>query len=371
LTLINGQRTARLSGAVIAANLKFVPDGKGIVRPVFDARGAVESVRGDLLDQTTAPRDATFGIVNGKPALIPGRSGMGVDTDRLADDVEDSMSRGGSRTIQVSLTTTRPTLDDDEARKLGVKEKIAEYTAKYACCDGRTRNVHVAADLINGRIVRPGETFSLNEAVGRPDEDRGFTEAPTIQSGRLVMDMGGGISLLSTALYNAVFYAGLKDVKHTTHAFYTSDFPAGRDAVVSYPGTDYQWKNNSHFGVLIQASYTGTTVTVALWSTRRYDKVRAVTSEASDFTSFATDTDSDPGCLPMRGRRGFTVTVTRVLYRGGAEVGRDRPETTVYRPEPKLVCIGLGAGTSVRDAVSDTPALLTHVEDHGSRGSDS
>ena len=57
----------------------------------------------------------------------------------------------------------------------------------------------------------------------------------------------------------------------------------------------------------------------------------------------------------MRGHRGFTVTVTRVFYRGGAEVGRDRPETTVYRPEPKLACTASAGGAvmSVQGAVSD------------------
>jgi vancomycin resistance protein YoaR len=345
-TLVNGDRSATLSPDVVAANLTYVPDRTGAIRPVFDAREAVKSVQAALLDPATAPRDASFGIVDGKPTLIPGRTGKGVDTDRLANDIEDAITSGGDRTIQVALTTTRPLLDDQEARSLGIREKLAEYSTTYACCDGAAQNIHAAVELVNGHIVRPGETFSLNQILGRPDEERGFTEGPVVRDGRLVKGLGGGVSQFATALYNAVFYAGLKDVEHTPNAFYVRGLPVGRDATVSYPGTDYRWKNDTSHGVLVQATSTGTKLTVTLWGARRYDAVRAVTSRPRDLTSFGTETDSDPGCLPMAGHKGFTTTVTRVFYRDGSEVGRDPGESVTYAPQPKVTCTGAGASAA-------------------------
>ncbi len=345
-TLINGDRSATLSPDVIAANLTYVPDRTGAIRPVFDARAAVESVRDTLLDPATAPRDASFGIVDGKPALIPGRAGKGVDVDRLANDIEDAITGGGDRTIQVALTTTGPLLDDQEARDLGIKEKLAEYTTTFECCDGRARNIRTAAELVNGQIVRPGETFSLNRILGPPAEEQGFTEGPVVRDGRLVQGLGGGVSQFATTLYNAVFYAGLKDVEHTPNPFYVRGLPVGRDVTVSYPGTDYRWKNDSSHGVLVRATVTGTKLTVSLWGTRRYDKVRAITARPRALTSFRTETHGDSGCLPMAGHKGFTTTVTRVFYRDGAEVGRDQGQNVTYAPQPKVTCTGAARAAS-------------------------
>jgi vancomycin resistance protein YoaR len=351
ITLTNGSRTARIPAEVIAANLTFAPDSAGVIKPLFDARTAIEGVQKDLLDPATAPRDATFGIVKGRPALIPGRPGKGVDTDRLADSVGAAIAAGGNRTIAVSLTTTRPTLDDAEARTLGIKEKIGEYSTTYPCCAPRVTNIHAIADLLNGYIVKPGETFSINDVVGQRDQARGFVEAPTIQGGRLVSSIGGGISQFATTMFNAVFFAGLKDVRHTPHDFYNSLYPLGRDAMVSYPDPDYRWKNDSKFGVMVQTAYTGTTVTVALWSTKRYDQIKAETSERRDITPFGNDTASGSDCLAMPGEPGFTVTVTRVFYQGGEVIKQDHPVTTVYRPQPRLTCAG-----NVQGATTDTAA---------------
>ncbi|MEU9884834.1 VanW family protein [Sphaerisporangium sp. NPDC051011] len=338
ITLTNGSQRAVLSPAVIAANLVFEPQQNGMVEPKFDARKAVGGVEAGLVGVTQAPRAARFVIENGAPKLVPARAGRGIDDAELTSALTRLIDQGGSRTIPVSLAITRPSLTDAEALKLGVKEKVGEFTTSFSCCAARVTNIQRAARLVDGLVVRPGDTFSLNEAIGAPTVARGFIAAQAIEDDHLVIAMGGGVSQFATTMYNAAYFAGMDDVEHTTHTFHVVRYPPGRDAAVEYPDQDLRWKNGTEHGVLITTASTGTSVTVNLWSTRTYDKIEAETSERTAVTQPETVTDDDPRCLPMGGGPGFTVTVTRVFSKDGEVVRRDKPATVTYEPQRKVVC---------------------------------
>ncbi|WP_189240620.1 VanW family protein [Planomonospora parontospora] len=337
ITLKAGARQAVLPVETVAAHLSFEPGDSGGMRPVFDARKAVATVEKNLVDQAQAPREPTFRIVGGKPELVPGRKGRGVDDKKLAAAVAELVSEGGSRTIPVSLTTVRPRTSEAELRGLGIKEKISEFTTPFECCPPRVTNIRTIAKLLDGHLVKPGETFSLNGVVGERDTARGFVEAPMIAGGRLVPSVGGGISQFVTTMYNAVFFGGLQDVQHMAHEFYISRYPAGRESTVSWPAPDFRWKNDSPYGVLVKTSTTNTSVTVAFWSTKRYE-IESVSSERYNITPFERKTDSGPDCIPMVGQQGFTIDVTRIFKKDGKEVKRET-EKTVYKPETDLKCV--------------------------------
>ncbi|WP_283134139.1 VanW family protein [Rhizohabitans arisaemae] len=337
ITLKNGTKSAALQPAVIAANLEFVPDGQGGLRPEFDGKTAVEGIGTKLVDAGKAPKDATFDVVRGKLKFIPGKKGQGVDSDKLSASVEELLAEGGGgRTVDVKLTTVEPKITDEEVKGLGIKEKISEFTSNYPCCAPRVKNIHAIAKILDGYVVRPGETFSLNDIVGERDTARGFVEAPMIERGRLVNSVGGGISQFATTMFNAVFFGGLQSVQHTPHEFYISRYPAGRESTVSFPQPDFRWKNDSKYGVLVKTGVTGTSVTVQFWSTKRYD-IESKSSERYNVTTFETIRESADDCIPMPGALGFTIDVWRIFKQNGREIKRQQFHT-VYKPEIKLIC---------------------------------
>ena len=75
-----------------------------------------------------------------------------------------------------------------------------------------------------------------------------------------------------------------------------------------WPYPDIRWRNDSDFGVLIKTVSTGTSVTVQLWSTRRYDKIEAVESEKRNFTPFRRETSSAPDAWPRSASRASRST---------------------------------------------------------------
>jgi vancomycin resistance protein YoaR len=90
-------------------------------------------------------------------------------------------------------------------------------------------NIRRAAEEIDGTILDPGETFSMNEALGERTTAKGYVPAPMISNGRLVDSVGGGISQLATTLYNAAFFAGFDLVEHSRTRSTSTGIPwAGR-----------------------------------------------------------------------------------------------------------------------------------------------
>ncbi|MGP3934929.1 VanW family protein [Nonomuraea sp. KM88] len=338
ITLTLDGKQAQVPPAAIAANLSFASDGSGGLAPQFDAKAVLTDVESTLVSAAQQPRDATYDIVNGKPVLVPARTGRGVNDKLLARDAERVFAGGGDRTIPVRLGTVAPAVATSEINKLGIKETLATFTTNFACCQPRAKNIQRMAEELDGHIVKPGETFSVNDVVGERTLEDGYVEAAETVGGRLVNIVGGGVSQFATTMYNAAYFSGLEDVEHKPMDYYTDQFPPGRDVVLTYPESDLKWRNDSDNGVLIKTTFTQTSVTVALWGTKRYDKIEAIESERRDFTQFRRETSNEPGCLATTGAQGFTIDVMRVFHKDGRVVKKDDKLTTKYRAQPQITC---------------------------------
>ncbi|MEV7806167.1 VanW family protein [Microbispora sp. NPDC088329] len=336
LTLTNGDVSVSLSPATLARHLTFAPDG-AVLRPRFDAEAAIAGVEATLVGPARVARDAAFTIADGRPVLVPGRPGDRVDTDRLAADVLAALD-GGGRTVAVPVVNGPPRITDDAAERMGIREEVGRFATSYACCPSSAGNIRRAAALVDGRLVRPGETFSFNEVVGPRTAAAGFDGvAPTMIHGRAGTD-AAGMTQVATTMMNAVLRAGLRVTEHTPPEVHAAHLPVGTEAAVSLPGPDLRWRNDSPYGVLVQASATGTSLTVTLWSTKRYD-VDLEEPVVGQRVSVPAVTGHGSGCVATPGQPGFTATVTRVLRENGEVVSR-RTFRTSYRAQAEVVCSG-------------------------------
>ncbi|MDX1450476.1 MAG: VanW family protein, partial [Acidimicrobiia bacterium] len=81
----------------------------------------------------------------------------------------------------------------------------------------------------------------------------------------------GGISQFATTFFNAAFFAGLELEEYQSHSIYISRYPYGREATLSFPKPDLVVRNTTLYPVLIWTSYTDTSITVSLYSTRHIE----------------------------------------------------------------------------------------------------
>ena len=321
----------------IAAALTVVADEQGTLEPHLDPAVLRAQVGAALGALGVPARSARFDVSSGRPVVLPSTAGTGVSPADLSAAVLGVLTADAPRTAPVRLTPAQPPLTTEQARALGVKEVIGSFTTRHPCCAPRVQNIHHMADIVDGHVVLPGESFDLNGFVGPRDAARGFVEAPQILDGEFVDRIGGGISQFTTTLFNAVFFSGLEDVEHSPHSYYISRYPPGREATLSFPKPDLVFRNDSPTGVLIKASYTGTSITVTFWGTKRFDEVRSITGPRTRIRDFETKYVQRDDCTATSGAPGFDIVVTRVFVKGGQEVRRE-PFSTRYKPEPRFVC---------------------------------
>jgi hypothetical protein len=221
-------------------------------------------------------------------------------------------------------------------KALGITRRISSFSTRYRPGEARVRNIRLGARALNGKVIGPGATFSFNKVVGPRTRRRGYVPAPTIVGSRLVNDVGGGICQVSATLFNAVFESGLRIKKARAHSLWMPEYPKGREAAVYYPGLDFVWRNDSGRPLMIEAEATGTSLTISLWGTRRYE-VRSRQSRPYARKPFASTVDHGRRCVPMRGGPGFQINVWRFLEADGRLVRRERFHTT-YQPQTRVRC---------------------------------
>jgi vancomycin resistance protein YoaR len=323
--------------AAVAAALTVVADDEGTLGPRLDPAALHTAVAPALASIGTPARDAGFDLSSGAPVVVPSVTGETVSPEDLSSAVLGVLTDPAPRRAAAPLTPAEPALTTQEAQALGVKEVIGTFTSRHPCCAPRVTNIHRIADLVDGHVVLPGERFDLNEITGPRDRARGFVDAPQILEGEFVDRIGGGISQFVTTMFNAVFFSGLKDVEHVPHSYYISRYPPGREATISYPEPDFVFENDSPHGVLVDTSYTGTSITVTFWGTKRFDEVRSVTGPRTRLRDFDVQYVQRDDCTATDGEQGFDIVVTREFVKGGRVVARE-PFRTRYKPEPKFVC---------------------------------
>ncbi len=155
---------------------------------------------------------------------------------------------------------------------------IGEFTTYHDCCESRVINIHTIADAVDGAVVAPGDTWSLNDWVGQRTEAKGYVPAGAIFGGEMVSEVGGGTSQFATTLYNAIFFAGLEDVYHRPHSIYFSRYPLGREATLGWTLPDVVFRNDTDYPVTIDTSYTGTSITVQLVGANGRRRVETTTT---------------------------------------------------------------------------------------------
>ncbi len=152
-----------------------------------------------------------------------------------------------------------------------VQEVVAEFTTNHSCCENRVVNIQTMADRLRGYYMLPGETLSFNEYVGPRTREKGYLPAGAIRGGHMTDEVGGGVSQFTTTMFNAAFFAGLDLDEYQSHSVYFSRYPFGREATLSIPGPDLVLTNGTDYPVLIWPTYTDTSITVSLYSTKHID----------------------------------------------------------------------------------------------------
>lgn len=334
--------TATLTPADLGGVLRAVPAGSKL-ELTADVPALSALLEARLGPAHHPPRDATWDAQGEKARVVPAEDGQVLEATTTVGPFMNSLSNG-SRRVQVATRSVPPARTTAQAEALHIVKVVSSFTTSHPAGQPRVENIHRMADAINGTVVGPSETYSVNARVGARTKEAGYLEAPVIYDAEYKSDIGGGVSQFATTLFNAAYMGGYRIEAATAHAFYISRYPAGRDATLSYPEPDLAFTNDTDAGLLVRTSYSGTEITVTLYGDNGGRVVELVTGEAYDVREPKTVYRPDPEVPPGRtyrqqaGTLGFTIQVTRLLHHpdGRTTTG---VRTTVYDPPDEIVLI--------------------------------
>jgi vancomycin resistance protein YoaR len=296
ITLTTSAGSREISSEVLRTWVTLTTNPDGTVVVDLDPAKVAASLKAAFANITGAPKDATFTIQDGKPVVVPEQRGRICCGDGSAAKIIEAL-RAGTRSIPLELIDGgAPSLTAAQISNLGIVEEIGSPTTfgpttQHKCCESRVTNIHRIADLVRGQVIKPGATFSINGLIGPRTRAKGFVEGGAIIDGNFGTGIGGGISQFATTLFNASLYAGLDFGEYQSHSLYISRYPKGHEATLSYPHPDLQIKNTTPYGVLIWPTYTDTSLTVHLYSTKYYESVTVgepTASAAGNCTKYTT-----------------------------------------------------------------------------------
>ena len=252
----------------------------GELRLAINKKAVDRALPNVFADVVAEPENARIVLGANGPMIVPSQEGVsccGADSAaRVWQALSDSQPGA-----ELDATVTEPALTTEAAQALRVERPVCGnnawrdgapttagpgFTTYYNPGEPRVTNIHRIADIVDGTLVLPGKSFSMNDTVGPRTLDKGFVVAGAIRDGKHVDEVGGGVSQFATTTFNAAYFCGLDITTYQAHSEWFIRYPRGREATMGYPAPDLVFVNDTPYGILLDTSYTDTSVTVTMWS---------------------------------------------------------------------------------------------------------
>lgn len=249
----------------------------------------------------------------------------------------------------------------------GKYKTIISFTTNTTSNEVRNQNVKLAAQAVNGTVLKPGEEFSFNDVVGKRTPEKGYGAAAAYNAGEVVQEVGGGVCQVSSTLYNAVFRAGLTTTYRRSHTFAPNYVRPGSDATISWGGPDYRFVNNSKHAIGIRSWYKDQTCTVQIYGIPVLPEGESwdlVTEKVEDLPLAAPQIITPEQGSESKGTTGSRWVAYKVIKKNGTEEKVQDHKVTYKGHTPKKYAAAAVPDTTAAEssAVESTAAESVAAE---------
>lgn len=262
-------------------NVKYCPKGEPLYCSLAlsrHARGSItqsfitvpheEAIRDylELLGKTIDQKaiNPSFTTENGKVKLFTiGKNGQALDIDQNEKNIISALMEftdARSRTIELAINQILPDITSGDPSSLGINELIGEGSTDFkGSPNNRVHNFTKGMEQFHGLLIKPGEEFSFVDYLGEVDGEHGYLPELVIKNNETIPEFGGGICQVSSTMFRAALYSGLKITERRNHAYAVQYYkPIGMDATIYIPKPDLRFVNNTPGHILIQGKIEGT-----------------------------------------------------------------------------------------------------------------
>ncbi len=221
------------------------------------------------------PREARLELDENKERVIefePSSDGVRLVIQENIEKIEEEIIFNESEKLEpvnLKIEKVECQIREDNIDDLGIKERIGVGHSDFSGSPAnRVHNIEVGSEAVTGRLIEPGEEFSLVEALGTIDGESGYKPELVIKGNRTIPEYGGGLCQVSTTLFRAALESGLEITERRNHSYRVSYYePAGMDAAIYPPHPDLRFINDTENHILIQYRIEGDQHYFEFWGT--------------------------------------------------------------------------------------------------------
>ena len=361
LTIVHDRESVTLDVKTLTSMLAFRVVGDKTVAEL-DEKALAEIVTEMAKKIDRQPRDARFRFVGGRVELIAeSEDGQTVQVGPSVEAIRES-ALGSHRIVPLVVAVQQPKVKSSDLSKIVIRDKIIEASTVFGDTGlERQHNIRLAVSRLNGVVIPPGQTFSFNEALGPTTVKDGYKVAWGIISTpgghETVQSEAGGICQVSTTLFHAALWAGLRIDERKEHLYWIPRYgqpPLGKtglDSTVDGSGSadtlDFKFTNNTPNWIAVEGRTDQMKMYFALygvkpdWTVEVSEPVitNVVKADKTVVRQF------DPALKPGQevwvevAQDGFDVSLTRIV-RQGDRILDEYVIKSHYRPAGNVIKYG-------------------------------
>jgi vancomycin resistance protein YoaR len=244
ITVATKSKKWKIKAAEVRSWLRFVPAAGGTFTVELDESKIPANLKKAAKAVKKPAKSAQYLVAKSGKIVGVVASSDGRKIDRpatVAAIVAELQARavgGAPSPVRVQTTALAPKLATGEAaKKAPVMSLLGSWQTWFPISERNYfgANIWVPAQLINGTVLRPGQSFDWWDAIWPVTPARGFGPGGFISSDHTEPTgaLGGGMCSSSTTLFNAAMRAGLDIDARSNHKYYINRYPLGLDATVS------------------------------------------------------------------------------------------------------------------------------------------
>lgn len=367
LTLKYGETKWLIEQSQLAGLLALKPSGSAAdkVRVGLDDDKTKAYFAEKITPQIDRPAlEAKFEMQDSKVIKFQGgQDGRSLEADAAIVKIENEILAGAPIELIVKI---QPTLvSTDNVNNFGIKELVGVGRSNFTGSPANRRhNIKNGANTLNGILIKPGEEFSLNKALGKIDGATGYRPELVIKEGKTTPEFGGGLCQIGTTMFRAALDTGLPITMRKNHSYRVSYYePAGTDATIYDPWPDLRFINDLASHILIQAKISGDELAFEFWG-RRDGRVVEKTKPTiynivkPEPTKIIETLELKPGekkCTEHAHNGADTYFDYKVTYADGSI--KEKRFSSHYVPWQEVCLLGVEKLSVPPDTASSTPAV--------------
>lgn len=300
----------------------------------------------------TSVKNASLEVVDDKVKIIPEEDGRDMN---IYSSLNKTVNNLKNNKFDTELVVKLNYASFKSSDLKGIDTLLGAYETTFGGMKNRDFNIKKSTLDSGEMLLKPGEEYSFNGITGEKTIANGYKSAPIIESGKLVLGIGGGVCQTSSTIFNTALLSGMEITSRRNHTIPSDYVSLGRDAMVvdGDPGQDFKFKNPFKHPVYIKNYVSGNKVGSQIFGFKEDKKNIKITTEMLGSFGGGSKTIKDSSLptgkriVEKPSRLGYNVATYRsYLDKKGSVIKTEKVANSSYPPQTGIIRVGGGSTTT-------------------------